>query len=115
MKTVVCLGMNGHNAITPQLAKKAAYNGSYPHKAHKLYNITAVLKIQCFQYEIMRQAQVLYVHSHNTKGVVILLILRNQRACICSKDWRYRKRQSFSRMLLSQKSKTSGITSPTTQ
>jgi hypothetical protein len=66
-------------------------------------------------------------------GVVILLILRNQRACIRSKDWRCRARvtparlpwrahvacvpllrlrHSFSRMQLSQKSKTSRITSP---
>jgi hypothetical protein len=71
----------------------------------------------------------------NALGVVILLILRNQRACIRSKDWRcrarvtparspwrahvaciprLRQRQSFSRMLLSQKSKTSRITSPRT-
>ncbi len=61
------------------------------------------------------------------------LILRNQRACIRSKDWRcrarvtparspwrahvaciprLRQRQSFSRMLVSQKSKTRRITSP---
>ena len=61
------------------------------------------------------------------------LILQYQRACIREKDWRYRarvsparspwrahvtcvprlrQRQSFSRMLLSQKSKTSRITSP---
>ena len=65
--------------------------------------------------------------------VVILLILRNRRACICSKDWRccarvtparspWRarvaciphvwQRQSFSRLLLSQKSKTRRIISP---
>ena len=65
--------------------------------------------------------------------VVILLILRNQRACIRSMDWRFRtrvtparspwrahvaciprlrQRQSFLRMLLSQKSKASIITSP---
>ena len=74
-----------------------------------------------------------YTHIHARVGVVILLILRNRRACIREKDWRCRARvttarspwrahvayiprlrqhQSFSRMLLSQKSKTSRISSP---
>ena len=68
--------------------------------------------------------------------MVILLILRSQRACIRSMDWRccarvtparspwrahvaciprLRQRQSFLRMLLSQKSRTSRIISPTLQ
>ena len=99
-----------------------------------VYDHTAWLKhVQCIQHIPTNNFFTKCGNSVNTAGVVILLILRNQRACIRSKDWRcrarvtparspwrahvtciprLRQRKSFSRMLLSQKSKTSRITSP---
>ncbi len=89
--------------------------------------------------QLRTQLQILFLARqihYSPGGLVIPLILRNQRACIRSKDRRCRarvtparlpwrahvacipclqERQSFSRMLLSQKSKTSRITSPTHQ